>query len=107
MTPMDASVVAWDEALDEVMVAEPEMVTPVARTVVLTSTSRVSEAPALRVPMEQVILPEPGDEQLVTDAAMSVRSYERAAPPSVTLTLALTPLTVAVEVLATMAPHPP
>ena len=54
--------------------AEPETATPVARPVVLTSTSRVSEAPAGGFPMAQVILPEPAEEQLVPEAAMPVRS---------------------------------
>ena len=74
MTPIGPRVVAWDEALDEVIAADPVMATPVARPVVLTSTSRVSEAPAARFPIEQVTLPDPADEQLVPDAAMPARS---------------------------------
>ena len=52
-TPIGPRVVAWDQALDEVMVADPVMATPVARPVVLTSTSRVDEAPAARFPMDR------------------------------------------------------
>ena len=107
MTPIDPRVVAWDEALDEVTVADPVMATPVARPVVLTSTSRVSEAPAGRFPMEQVILPEPADEQLVPEAAMPARSIgEGRAAVGHAHTGADRPVTVAVEVLAMVAPQP-
>ena len=74
ITPIDPSVVAWDEALDEVMVADPVMTTPLARPLVLTNTSRESEAPSTRFRSGQVTLPDPADEQLVPDAAMPARS---------------------------------
>ena len=74
MTPIDPRVVPWDEALDEVIEADPVMATPVARPVVLTSTSRASEAPGARFRSGQVILPDPADEQFVPEAAMPVRS---------------------------------
>ena len=61
-------------ALEEVIVAEPEMVVPWARPAVLTRTSRVSVAPAAKVPIEQMIFPDPEDEQLVPEAAMPLRS---------------------------------
>ena len=71
MTPIDPREVAWDPALVELIEADPVMATPVARPVVLTSTSRESEAPAARFPIEQVTLPDPADEQLVPDAAIA------------------------------------
>jgi hypothetical protein len=65
------------------------------------------DAPAARFPMEQVSLPEPALEQLVPEAAIPLRSKVRGLCPSVTLTLAFTPVTVAREVSATVADHPP
>ena len=74
MIPRGPNVVDWLPALDDVIVAEPEMVVPWAKPAVLTSTSRVSVVSAARVPIEQVIVPGPEDEQLVPEAAMPVRS---------------------------------
>ena len=78
-----------------------------ARPLVSTSTSRVSEAPATRVPIEQVSWPELALAQLVPEAAMPARSKVRGAPAPVTLTLAVSPVTEANEVLAMVTPHPP
>ena len=100
-------VVVWDPALDELTVAEPVMEAPLGRPVVSTSTSRVAEVPAARVPIEQVSLPDPAFEQLVPEAAMPARSKVGVPWPSVTLTLAESPVTETVEVLAMVAPHPP
>ena len=107
MTPIDPRVVVWDEALDEVITADPVMASPEERPTVLTSTSRVSEVPAARFPIGQVILPDPADVQLVPEAAMPVRSKLSGPCPSLTVTLALSPVTLAVEVLAMVAPQPP
>lgn len=73
ITPIDPRVV-WPVWLDEVTTAEPVMTTPWSRPEVLTSTLRVSEAPADRFPIEQVTRPDPADEQFVPVAAIPVRS---------------------------------
>jgi hypothetical protein len=55
-------------------VAEPVMVVPLTSPEVSTRTSRVFEAPAPRVPTEQVTFPDPALEQSVPEALMAERS---------------------------------
>ncbi len=107
MTPIGPEGGGVDAALDEVTVAEPVMAAPVDRPVVLTSTSRVSEAPAARVPMEQVSLPDAG-RRAVGPRGGHAGQVVRGGPASVGHGhTGVTPVTVDFEVLAMVTPQPP